>query len=194
MSARLLVLSVPLSLHANPCVADWGDPWGSMVWGFSLPSVPTVGGAGLIVMALLLFALGAVAQRLRAARYAAVILVLLVPLMALAVPNVFENGTVADADEVNENFADLEGALPLLAFSGETHVQRNNIAGTTSTTLGSTTDRVCFLTSVQFADIDGSAENVACRVVASGGSWELQAILSISGDSDAWCRARCLTW
>jgi hypothetical protein len=194
MPVRSLVLSVLLLLYATPCLADWGDAWGFMDWGPSPPSVPTVGGAGLILMALVFLVLGAAAQRLRAARYTAVVMVLLAPLMAFAVPNLFENGTVADADEVNENFADLEGALPLLAFSGETSVQRNNIVGTTSATLGSTTDRACFLTSVQFEDLDSNGEGAACRVIVSGSNWELQATLTTDQDADAWCRARCPTW
>jgi hypothetical protein len=194
MLTRILFFSVSLFLGATPCHADWGESWGSMAWGANAPAVPVLGAPGLLVLVFLFLAIGAVAQRRGVGKIALFALVVLAPAVALGVPHVFQNGTVADADEVNENFSDLESALPVLAFSGETSTSRHASAGTSSAVLGSTTDRVCFLTSVQFEDVDNNAEFAACRVVVSGSDWVLQAALSVSADTDVWCSARCLTW
>jgi hypothetical protein len=118
---------------------------------------------------------------------------------------VFQNGTVADADEVNENFgaletdiAGLQDALPTLAVSNEFTAARQNIEGTSTTDLGSAVDRICFLTQVLFEETDSSGEYALCHVTISGGNWQLLATLGPGGglgiDADASCRARCLTW
>jgi hypothetical protein len=172
-----------------------------MLWGQATPAVPVLDGVGLVVLAVALLALGACWGRLRTGRVALFAAVLLAPLVAFGVPHVFQNGTVADADEVNENFgaletdiAGLQNALPSLAVSAEFQVSRHNSAGTSTTNLGSATDRVCFLTEVAFEDTDASSEFAQCYVTISDGSWLLSAALGATADTDAWCRARCLTW
>jgi hypothetical protein len=90
----------------------WGLNWGQMIWGQAVP-VPTLGFWGLIVLAAVLGALGV--RRLRGGRPRlagglALGLALLVPISARALPFTFTNGTVADATQVNANFAALAGA------------------------------------------------------------------------------------
>jgi hypothetical protein len=124
----------------------------------------------------------------------ALLAIAIVPLSALAVPHLFANGTVADADEVNANFAAIESTLPNLAYSGEfIALNTNGTVSTVTTSMGSSIDRACFLTSVLHQG--GSTENddLHCWARAVSGTWYLQATaLAVGVDVD--CRARCLTW
>lgn len=99
----------------------WGlDRWGSMLWGSSAvaAAVPALGALGLCALALGLMALGALVLRPlglgRAAGFLAVLCAFLAGGVALAVPNTFVNGSVANATAVNANFANLEGRLASL--------------------------------------------------------------------------------
>jgi hypothetical protein len=110
----------------------WGQNWGQMIWG-QLAAVPAVDFGGALLLGALL---GVVAVRsLRGARprtIATVLLglALLVPLSARAVTLItFTNGTVADANQVNANFAAL---APLDGF------YQSNSTGTGA--IGSQTD------------------------------------------------------
>jgi hypothetical protein len=82
-----------------------------MIWS-QVSAVPAVGFWGALALAALLGAVGV--RRLRGkARLAgagALALVLLLPISARAVPFTFTNGTVADATQVNANFAALASA------------------------------------------------------------------------------------
>jgi hypothetical protein len=110
----------------------WNQNWGSMLWGGAPQPVPLLGLLGLVLVAMLLMVLGGILLRSPAAGRrmgkATVLLVLLVPLSAFAVPFTFSNGTVADANQVNQNFASLEArivaleAKRVLAFA---HVNAN---------------------------------------------------------------------
>jgi hypothetical protein len=85
----------------------WGNSWGQMIWGQATP-VPALGFWGLMVLLAALGVLGV--RRLRGGRSrlvggAALGLALLVPISARALPFTFTNGTVADATQVNANFA-----------------------------------------------------------------------------------------
>ena len=106
--AIVSVLAVP-----GDALAAWGDEnWGTMIGGESL-SVPTLPELGLIALAVGLVATAA--WLLRKQRLAvAVVLLVLVARTATAVPNTFVNGTVADADEVNENFNLLDARIAAL--------------------------------------------------------------------------------
>ena len=87
----------------------WGLNWGQMVWGQAqAAAVPAVGFWGMILLAAALGAWGV--RRLRGPRprvvgTVALVLALLVPISARALPFTFTNGTVADATQVNANFA-----------------------------------------------------------------------------------------
>jgi hypothetical protein len=79
-----------------------------MNWGQATASVPAVGFWGAILLVTLLGALGV--RRLRGARprllgMFTLAVVLLVPISARALPYTFTNGTIADAAQVNANFA-----------------------------------------------------------------------------------------
>jgi hypothetical protein len=96
----------------------WSQNWGSMIWGRSSPAVPLLGPLGLLLLALVLMVSGALISRHPSARRlmgkATLVLLLLVPVSALAVPFTFTNGTVADATQVNQNFSTLETRIAAL--------------------------------------------------------------------------------
>ena len=114
---RRILLSLPLLLlslfFALPALAgNWGENWGTMVWG-SVAAVPTMGwlGGGLLVG--LLASLG-----MRRSRRGSTGLVLLLALAyapvaeaQVSVPNIFTDGTPALASEVNEHFQALASAV-----------------------------------------------------------------------------------
>jgi len=113
-----LLLSLPLLLlslfFALPALGgNWGENWGTMVWGESL-SVPSLPGIGLIALAIGLAATAAWLLGKRRLALGLPVLLVVVASTATAVPNTFVNGTVADADEVNENFNSLEAQIAAL--------------------------------------------------------------------------------
>ena len=93
----------------------WNEVWGKMYWGTS--AVPGPGALWLLVVAVILLTAGRRALRRSGARPLAVLLLaglVVVPIAAWAaitLPHSFSNGTVADADEVNANFAALAAAV-----------------------------------------------------------------------------------
>ncbi len=92
----------------------WGHIWGHMNWG-QAAAVPALGFWGAVTLVALLGGLGV--TRLRRGRpqwmaLIALVIALLVPISARAVPFTFTNGTVADANQVNANFAALSGIGP----------------------------------------------------------------------------------
>jgi hypothetical protein len=91
----------------------WGQSWGQMIWG-SLTAVPAVGFWLAMVLAAFLGGLGVrrLRGRSRVVGAGALLLVLLLPISARAVPFTFTNGSVADATQVNANFAALQGIGP----------------------------------------------------------------------------------
>jgi hypothetical protein len=106
-----------LSSIPQRALAAWGENWGTMLWGVGSVAVPTLPGAGLIVLALAFSASAAWTLRKRRGIVGLpVLLVLLaVPLVVAAGTvanlNTFVNGTPADADDVNANFDAVEAAV-----------------------------------------------------------------------------------
>src|SRR5262249_23524438 len=102
--------------------------WGQMVWG-GATAVPGLGPWTAMLLGCLLGVVGVLA--LRSARKLGLVvtlLVLFVPIAALAsVPFIFVNGTVADANQINRNFASL---IPVV---GKTQATAN-ISGTAAPT------------------------------------------------------------
>lgn len=91
-------------------LANWGDEaWGEMLW-TQIVSVPALGWSALLIAALCVSTAGAWALRKRRPGLALPLLLVLVvlPLTVAAatinVPHIFSNGTVADANEINQNF------------------------------------------------------------------------------------------
>jgi len=96
----------------------WSQLWGQMIWGSTGVRVPLGGPLAALSLGLLLMVLGRALIRSREAAlyvsFSAVALAALVPLSANAVPNVFQNCTVADAGQMNANFAAVEARLAAL--------------------------------------------------------------------------------
>jgi hypothetical protein len=111
----------------------WGLNWGQMIWG-QAPPVPTLGFWGVLLLGAVLGAVGV--RQLRAGRSrlvggVALGLALLVPISARALPFTFTNGTVADATQVNANFAALTNAQALGPSASSNVVDLNSLFNTT---------------------------------------------------------------
>jgi hypothetical protein len=87
-----------------------------------------------------------------------------------------------------------------------------SVGGPTNSTinLGSTSDRMCFLSSVLFQSLDEGGSGPAipgqptptpvpdgfgsCTVKRSGGQWQLQAMMGANQQNDVFCAATCMAW
>ena len=118
-------LCLPLILGiVFPCSCRMGSStWGSMVWGQSSQNVPMMDG----IETLLLFALlsGVALAVLKKSRFVKVLpVVFILAFIPLYVDadsiqlNTFNNGDVADADDVNENFQNLKNVLDNIVANG----------------------------------------------------------------------------
>jgi hypothetical protein len=93
----------------------WNQLWGGMLWG--APAVPGPGAWWLLLGGLAVLWASRRILRGRSARPLAAVLTLALVAVPIAVwatvtlPHTFSNGTVADADEVNANFAALVAAV-----------------------------------------------------------------------------------
>ena len=112
---QLVCSALALLLPAGAAWANWGENWGSMVWSAPPPVVPGLGALGLALLALGLAAAAAWQLRRRAFAMSVLLVVLAIPLAAVAGSvsglNVFVNGQPADAGAVNENFEIIEDAV-----------------------------------------------------------------------------------
>jgi len=113
-----VVSVVTVLWFASPALAgNWGENWGSMIWG-SVAAVPSLEGVGVWLLVISLF--GAAAWRLRRRSTHASLMLVLLPLLPLLMAphytnwHAFTNGSVADADDVNENFDTLESEIELV--------------------------------------------------------------------------------
>jgi len=98
----------------SQALAAWGDEnWGEMLWGLPA-SVPALERFGLGVLALGFSATAAWLLRKRRLALGLPVLLIAVASTATAEPNTFVNGTVADANEVNEAFSSLEAQIAAL--------------------------------------------------------------------------------
>lgn len=94
----------------------WGsEDWGEMIWGGGAVAVPSLHWSMLALLVLCFLAggwfLNPANRSRRAYLVAAVLLCLPATTIAVTLPHSFTNGTIADADEVNANFAALEAAV-----------------------------------------------------------------------------------
>jgi len=87
----------------------WGQNWGQMIWGGT--PVPAIGFWGTLLLGAVLGAVGVSFLRGRKPRTVGAIvlaLALIIPISARAITLItFTNGTIADANQVNANFAAL---------------------------------------------------------------------------------------
>ncbi len=149
----------------------WSQNWGTMIWGSASAPVPSLGPLGLLLLALSLMLLGAVFLRTpRAVRIVsklALVVALLVPITAIAVPYTFTNGTVANAQQVNANFAALETRLAALEAVAPTQARAQTVCTQAATAAnvnppnGITHFYDCFSSgdSIRMADPDGYCGN-----------------------------------
>ena len=167
LSLSLLLLT---SLFALPALAgNWGESWGSMVWGATVAAVPTMGwlGGGLLVG--LLASLG-----MRRSRRGSTGLVLLLALAyapvaeaQVSVPNTLTNGSVADADAMNDNFAELEFGVNAALTTGSVAVPNIFTNGTTADA-----DEVNANFTELETGVNTALANRATDCAGAGGTWE----------------------
>ena len=138
-------------------LAGWGDDnWGTLVWGAAVsgPEVPGLGLLGGMILAMGLAAIAAwTVRKQRPALGLTLMLVLVaVPLVVVAgevmLPNTFTNGTVADADEVNANFDEIET---------EVNDNDSRITAAQSTADAATTDAAAAQSTADSAVTDAAA-------------------------------------
>jgi hypothetical protein len=90
------------------------------------------------------------------------------------------------------------GHFKSILLGDEVAISRNNTDGDSDPLdLGLESNRFCFLTYVQFEDLDTYLESAKCEVYIDGGRWKFRAGLGnpdATNDADAWCKARCVTW
>ena len=117
-------ITLPLLGVSSFASAQWGSSnWGSMVWGQSSQNIPMMGGLGqLFLFALLCGVALAVSKKIRIVKVLPVVFILaFVPFYVDADSiqlNMFNNGDVADADDVNENFQNLKTAIDDIVDNG----------------------------------------------------------------------------
>jgi hypothetical protein len=96
----------------------WNELWGVMQWG-GAAQVPMLPFTKVLIIAVLLGVMAGVMLRGRQlprwVTYSLGLALLLLPATAFGVPHVFTNGTVANAQEVNVNFATLENSVNQVA-------------------------------------------------------------------------------
>ena len=104
LTTTTFILLVP----TRPAFAgNWGEDWGSMIWG-AVAVVPSLEGIGLGL--LVMFLVGATVWRLRRRSLLARLSLIALGLpcmMGVMVSYTFVNGEVADASEVNASFSEL---------------------------------------------------------------------------------------
>ena len=114
--STLLIASGAVA-NARPALADWGEDWGTMVWGSGVAPVPGLEGVGLgaLVLALVLAGAFMARRRFHGIRVPLLLVVAAIPLAVaagtVAVPHNFIDGTPALADQVNANFDAVETAV-----------------------------------------------------------------------------------
>ena len=94
----------------------WGEKWGEMIWGIAsaAPVQIPFGPWALIALGFVLGVCAVYANRSRMARVVPFVMVLLVPMVsviAVNLPHTFSNGTIADADQVNDNFSAIASSI-----------------------------------------------------------------------------------
>ena len=100
------------------------------------------------------------------------------------------NSTLGNGDDTTYVSGNLvvTGDITNLTLSGEYSISADRT--TSSTTLLSTNNSVCFLVDVQFDDMEND-DTHECDVSTSGSNWFLEA-RSIGGKAS--CKARCFSW
>ena len=101
----------------------WGENWGDMIWGGAgvpVAMVP-ISAWALLILGFVLGITAVLARNSHLARMFPFTFFLLVPFVAVVavnLPHTFSNGTVADANQVNENFSAVKDGLGGFTISG----------------------------------------------------------------------------
>jgi hypothetical protein len=138
----------------------WGGAdWGQLLWG-GLTAVPVMHGVGLMALSALLVGVGVFVMRHRDAgspsqrlavgnflRFGALLLLLLAPPVAYAtsvtLPHIFQNGTLAEADEMNANFMAVSTAVNDNDSRLDTLLNQSCSAGEVATGVGAAGNLLC---------------------------------------------------
>ena len=164
--------SFGLLMLPDRALAAWGENWGEMVWGLPV-SVPSVPSLGLMALAL---ALSATAARLLRKRRTGLGLPVLLALLAapfvgeaqtVSVPNTLANGSLADADAMNENFAVLEAGVNDALTTGSVSVPHVFTNGTTADA-----DEVNANFTELEAGVNTALANRETDCLGAGGTWD----------------------
>ena len=91
----------------------WGQNWAELIWGTINAAQVPIGPWALLLLGFLLGIAALKAKESRVARIIPLAVVVLVPFMANSAGNliVFQNGTKADAEEINQNFSTLSAGI-----------------------------------------------------------------------------------
>ncbi len=156
---------------ALPALAgNWGENWGTMVWG-SVAAVPTMGWLGGALLVGLLVGVGMRRMGGRAGAALGLLLALgyapVAEAQTVSVPNTLTNGSVAEADAMNANFEAVRTGVNLALTSAD-------VTGLTQFTNGTTAD--ADEVNANFtAVVDGvntALANRATDCAGAGGTWE----------------------
>jgi hypothetical protein len=139
----------------------WGQNWGTMIWGTTVPAVPALGFWGAVFLGAILGAVGVLCLKGARPRTVALVvfgLALVAPVIARAtLPFTFANGTVADATQVNANFSaatvvtvgSVHYSVGATKYCGQTPTHDGNLGGYSGakhlceTACSSTTAHMC---------------------------------------------------
>ena len=201
---RSTLLLLAAFFYTSPALAAWGENWGVMVWGAAPSAVPSIDGLGLGLLVLVLIGLAIRAVRSRAT-LGLMVLASFVGAADLAeaqvtIPNLFTNGEVADAGEVNANFSALANALDVTvpsSFANSGIADANQVnsnfdvlktavdtftndlaAATSATETAFTNGSIQGVASVDITTDNAAAEAVAAAAAGSaactqaGGTWD----------------------
>ena len=164
----LLFALLSLLIAAPAMAGNWGESWGSMVWG-SVAAVPTMGwlGGGLLVSLLV----GLSWWRRPGSGGTALGLLLALGLAQgaeaqISVPHTFVNGTVADADAMSANFTAVENGVNAALATGSVTVPYTFTNGTTANAAEVNANFTAVVDGVNTA-----LANRAADCVAAGGTW-----------------------
>ena len=155
---------------ALPALAgNWGENWGTMVWG-SVAAVPTMGWLGGALLVGLLVGVGMRRMGGRAGAALGLLLALgyapVAEAQTVSVPNTLTNGSVAEADAMNENFAELEFGVNAALTTGSVAVPNTFTNGTTADA-----DQVNANFTALETGVNTALANRATDCAGAGGTW-----------------------
>ncbi len=172
---RCILLSLPFLLlpllFALPALAgNWGENWGTLTWGAAIAAVPTMGWLGGALLVGLLVGVGMRHKGGRAGAALGLLLALgyapVAEAQTVSVPNTLTNGSLAEADAMNENFEAVRTGVNLALTSAD-------VTGLTQFTNGTTAD--ADEVNANFtAVVDGvntALANRATDCAGAGGTW-----------------------